>query len=320
MSRHQKKELSKQIVNASKRVQIQDLADGLDGQTNNKSGTPSDVANIYRNIKHDQTFNDLSGQAANSRQGNLGDTVKVAHQAINSESFVTGPDGPLAVNSTGLPQGAGGANRKFVQGHETMDITQDASNKCMGKLPSRKSVIGSTEPSHVNIYINNALIIAKAMKLPDNRKRRIQMADIQHAGVMLGFMDNDKQHKLRLMKSMLPVVNNHVAAKNSHYFVNDPALAYDNEAVNTPGVQPSQHQSQVGKTDIQLAEDASTSNSVIRTRRLDPHKSRMGDFAANDDELLFSDNAGRCKGGARIGSGFLRNSDATESFAQNNFA
>jgi hypothetical protein len=319
MSRHQKRELSKQVVNAAKRVEVQDLSDGLANATNARGSTPTDVAKIYRDICHEQDIPDQSNTATNSRTGvPNGDTVKAATQSTNSESFVTGPEG-FRKNKNGAPQGTGGVSRDGQSDQYMIDITEEFNNKSTGKLPANKCQVGITEPSHVNVYINNAVIIAKALKMPDNRKRRIQMADVQHAGVMLGFMDTN-QNNLRLMKSMLPVINNHAVAQNSEYFVNNPAMAEEFERTNLPGTQPRQHQSKMGISDIDLEDDASNENSVIKGRQLDTFKSRVSDFVANDDELLFSgDNSGRTRGGARIRSGFLRNSDASESFVSNAF-
>jgi hypothetical protein len=311
MSKHQKGALSKQIVNAAKRVEVQELQDGLEGAKTCKSSTPGDVAKIYRDIKHDQVMNDQSMTAINSRSATHGDTIKTAGQSVNSEGFITGPDGYI-LNSNGMPTGTGGANRDPLYGHETLDITTDANNRTQGNLPSGRSTIGMSQMGHPNVYINNALIITKAMKLPDARKRRVQMADVQHAGIVLSFNDPHGKDNIRMMKSMLPIVNNHMVAQNSEYFINNPGLAYDTESGNITGQVPNYNQSRIGQSDINLSSDRSNTASVQKSRQRDTFKSPTDAFTANDDSLLFSDNTGLRKGGSRIGSGFLRQSDASD--------
>jgi hypothetical protein len=114
------------------------------------------------------------------------------------------------------------------------------------------------------------------------------------------------------MKSMLPIVNNHMVAQNSEYFINNPGLAYDTESGNITGQVPNYNQSRIGQSDINLSSDRSNTASVQKSRQRDTFKSPTDAFTANDDSLLFSDNTGLRKGGSRIGSGFLRQSDASD--------
>jgi|JI10StandDraft_1071094.scaffolds.fasta_scaffold82218_2 hypothetical protein len=309
MNRSQKRELSKQIVNASKRVEIQELQDGLLSTNTCKANTPTDVAKIYRNIKNDQLMQDQLQSNTTGKSAELADASKAVAKTSTSEGFIESPQG-FYMTGNNAPTGHGGVYRDPQQDQVTIDMTNSDPTRSMGGLPSNKSIVGTSVNDHPSVYINNALMIAKSMKLPDNRKRRVQMANTENAGIIVGFHDTSNQ-AVKLAKSMIPVINNHTVMNKTEYFINKPQ-----ETVNTVShnsALPSDRKN--FQSNVQLQPNGSYEETNKTTRMHDIPKGQTETFGANDASIMFSmDNQGLRKGGARLGSRKVRITDAKDDF------
>ena len=310
MNQTQKGMLSKNMVKAARASEQQHLTtDSFVTANSSNVSTPADIARVYRQIQDTQLWTSSLASHGNKKSKNVdSDMIKANFNAGVSEEIILGPDG-LIMPSRNTPLGPGGANRvyKDASGNLVDSSGYESKNQSLGVLPSNKSQVGISTPSHTEIYMSNALRICKNLATPNDRNRRLAMQDIQHAGMILGLLDHND--KLRLAKGMIPVINNHMLMKNSEIFVNNPAAceSYEsgNKQMGTPNILPQLS----SLTDVNIAHQDTWAHqgNNITSKAMEQHKSKKGDFEFSTD--IYNDitnNAGRTPPKSRIKSGFLR--------------
>jgi hypothetical protein len=266
------------IKGQQQNVTSQNFVESLQGANKKTPQTPSDIAAIYNSIESTQMLAN-SNVGFNTRQGFKGDTVSMYQNSIQSEKFIVGPDG-LVVRQTAIPTGTI-AGQGQIGSQPVIGMFSTGKNKTGFTGDKEVSAVSKYQTLQPTVDTTIASKIAKMMVSSDQSTVHQIAMDIQHSGV--GFQGENGS--IRLVKGMIPVINNNKLLTSGEHSVSAPEVM-QTAGFNAKGYVVSGQQQKIGMTVYQPIED--NTNTAINKKYMMPQfdKSRLDNFEANNDDLF----------------------------------